>query len=72
MQITSDQLTSDSPLSRDLTDRDTHSEDNQGYAEYFRLAGIRNVRNAQRPDSYYPTNESSGPIERPAEGGVVL
>jgi hypothetical protein len=72
MQITADHLTSDSPLSHSPTGRDTHSDDDQGYAEYFRLAGIKNVRNAQRLEKYDVTDDVSDQSERPAEGGLVL
>jgi hypothetical protein len=72
MQVTADHFTSDSPLSHNPTGGDTHSDDDQGYAEYFRLAGIKNVRGAQQLERYDATDEVSDQNKRPAEGGLVL
>jgi hypothetical protein len=72
MQVISDQFASDSPLSHNLTNRDTHSKDDRGYAEYFRLAGIKNVRSAQQLEKSDITDETSDSAERPAEGGLFL
>jgi hypothetical protein len=72
MQVISNQFTSDSPLSNNLTNEDAHSKDDRGYAEYFRLAGIKNVRSAEQPEKPDITDENSDSAEHPAEGGLLL
>jgi hypothetical protein len=72
MQNVPDQSTLSSPSTEMVNVSDHQLRDDHGYAEYFRLAGIKNVRNAQQPGAFNITDEDSESVKRSMEGGLLL